>query len=75
MGIIKVQGKGKVSVEPDMVILSFDIKEEAKKYLDCVNGLNQRTAQLRDDMEKAGFVYSIFHILLQRLIIFFCILD
>ncbi len=54
MRVLKVQGKGRVSVEPDVATLSFDVETKAKDYADCVSSLNNNTAALRADLVNAG---------------------
>jgi uncharacterized protein YggE len=54
MRIIKVQGKGKVAVQPDTVVITFDVEEKNREYKDCINNLNQRTTALRSDIEAVG---------------------
>lgn len=50
MRVVRVQGRGKVSTEPDICILSFDVEMVTKEYGDCMNNLNQRTNQLRQSL-------------------------
>jgi uncharacterized protein YggE len=54
MRVIKVQGKGRVTAQPDIVVLTFDVEEKAREYSECINNLNQRTAALRADIESVG---------------------
>jgi uncharacterized protein len=54
MRVIKVQGKGRVAVQPDTVVITFDVDEKAKEYKDCLNNLNQKTNMLRSDIEAIG---------------------
>jgi uncharacterized protein YggE len=54
MRVIKVQGKGRVAVQPDTVIITFDVEEKAREYKDCINNLNQRTTALRSDIKTVG---------------------
>ena len=42
MRSLKVQGKGHVSVEPDMVTLSFNVEVMEIDYEDCLRNLNER---------------------------------
>jgi len=51
---LKVQGKGCVSEEPDMVTLSFDVSVEVLNYEDCLHALNTRTESLRKNIELSG---------------------
>lgn len=54
MRILKVQGKGHVSVEPDLVTLSFEVDTTAKDYAECLRKLNEQTEDLRASMTAAG---------------------
>jgi uncharacterized protein len=54
MRIIKVQGRGIVSTEPDICILSFDVEDQRMEYSDCLSCLNQRTEQLRQELRESG---------------------
>ena len=54
MRLLKVQGKGHVSVEPDLVTLSFDVSIQAKDYAQCLDALNARTEDLRKSMADSG---------------------
>ena len=54
MRVIKVQGRGRVAVQPDTVIITFDVEVRAQEYKDCLNNLNQRTTALRSEIEAAG---------------------
>jgi len=54
MRIIKVQGKGTVSVPPDTVILSFEIASQAPVYADCLQDLNARTEGLRQAIKASS---------------------
>jgi uncharacterized protein YggE len=54
MRVIKVQGKGRVTVQPDTVVITFDVEEKAREYKDCLNNLNQKTTMLRSDIEAIG---------------------
>jgi uncharacterized protein len=49
-----VGGFAKVSVEPDTVVISFNLLEMRKEYKDCIEALNRRTASLRSDFEAVG---------------------
>ena len=51
---IKVQGQGRVDAEPDIVIISFEMQQKDEEYADCMDNLNLRTNQLREDLESAG---------------------
>jgi uncharacterized protein YggE len=54
MGLMKVQGRGHVYVEPDMVTLSFDVESKAEDYGESVRDLNMRTGDLRGSMSASG---------------------
>lgn len=54
MRVVRVQGKGKVSTEPDICILSFEVEEQTEEYGDCLSNLNQRTEQLRQGLRSGG---------------------
>jgi len=51
---LKVQGNGKVSVEPDIVILSFRIESDSVDYSETIRALNERTESLRQNLKDAG---------------------
>jgi uncharacterized protein YggE len=53
MRILKVQGKGRVNAEPDLITLSFEIEIKAKDYEECLRRLNARTEDLRASMTAA----------------------
>jgi uncharacterized protein YggE len=53
MRILKVQGKGRVNAEPDLITLSFGVETKAKDYEDCLRSLNARTEGLRASMTVA----------------------
>ncbi|MCX6875326.1 MAG: SIMPL domain-containing protein [Verrucomicrobia bacterium] len=54
MRLLKVQGKGRVSVEPDLVTLSFEVETKAGDYAECLQNLNARAEDLRASMTAAG---------------------
>lgn len=54
MKILKVQGQGNVTTEPDMVTLSFNVEAESMEYATCVNNLNQQTEDLRNNITTSG---------------------
>ena len=54
MRSLKVQGKGRVSTEPDMVTLSFDVEVEVLDYEECLRALNTRAEDLRQSMVASG---------------------
>lgn len=54
MRLLKVQGKGRVSVEPDMVTISFNVEVNEIDYGDCLRILNEQTEDLRGSMTASG---------------------
>ena len=54
MRVLKVQGKGRVTTEPDIVTLSFQVETRAMDYAACLTDLNSRTEELRAGMKAAG---------------------
>jgi uncharacterized protein YggE len=52
--MMKVQGKGRVSTEPDIVTLSFDVEVKVRDYEDCLRTLNVRAEDLRQSMIASG---------------------
>ena len=54
MRLLKVQGKGRVSVEPDLVTLSFEVETKTSDYVECLQNLNARAEDLRASMTAAG---------------------
>ncbi len=54
MRSLKVQGKGRVSTEPDIVTLSFDVEVEELDYEECLRTLNTRAEDLRQSMVASG---------------------
>lgn len=54
MRILKVQGKGQVRVEPDLVTLSFAVDTLDKDYAASLQQLNARAEDLRASMTAAG---------------------
>jgi uncharacterized protein YggE len=54
MRLLKVQGKGHVSIEPDMVTVSFDVETKVKDYEECLRTLNMRAEDLRQSMITSG---------------------
>lgn len=55
MKVLKVMGKGNVSVEPDMVTLSFDVETKSKDYAKSIQLLNTRADDLRNSLAASGF--------------------
>jgi uncharacterized protein YggE len=54
MRLLKVQGKGHVTTEPDMVTLSFDVESKERDYEESVRNLNMRAEDLRGSMSASG---------------------
>ena len=54
MRILRVQGKGNVSKEPDMVTLSFEVESLSMDYEESLNNLNAQVEDLRKNMEASG---------------------
>jgi len=50
MRTLKVQGKGEVSVVPDICIFSLLVAEKRRDYKDCHSALNNKVDQLRNDL-------------------------
>jgi uncharacterized protein YggE len=56
MRMLKVQGRGQVNVEPDMVTLSFNVENTTSDYAECLQGLNKQTEDLRRNMSASGLL-------------------
>jgi uncharacterized protein YggE len=54
MRVLKVQGKGRVSVEPDLTTLSFYVAVQARDYAECLRNLNASVEDLRAGMAESG---------------------
>ena len=54
MGTVKVQGKGRVSAEPDIVTLAFDIEAHHMQYGKSITHLNKRVNELRKNLAECG---------------------
>ena len=52
--VLRVQGKGTVSAEPDEVVLSFYIGRQSPDYTATINSLNEHVEILRSDLEKVN---------------------
>jgi uncharacterized protein YggE len=52
--VIRVQGEGKVSVEPDLAVLTFSVQVKHPEYAGCSNALNANVARLRRDLAACG---------------------
>ena len=55
MRTIKVIGKGKIAVKPDMIRLYVNMKEVCKEYEDTLRRSTKDTELLKDLFEKLGF--------------------
>ena len=53
MKILKVIGEGTVTSQPDQVILSFNVKSKSMEYSTCINNLNTKTDNLRNNIVSA----------------------
>jgi uncharacterized protein len=51
---LQITGKGKLSISPDIAILSFDAEAQEWEYEKTVNALNKKVEELRIIVEKAG---------------------
>ncbi|MFD2514218.1 SIMPL domain-containing protein [Pontibacter locisalis] len=51
---LQITGKGKLSVSPDIAILSFDAEAHEWEYEKAVNALNNKVEELRSIIEKEG---------------------
>ena len=51
---LKVQGIGKVAVEPDVVVLSFKVEADSGEYSKTVKKLNKRADDLRKNLMDVG---------------------
>lgn len=51
---LKVQGKGYVKAEPDIVIISFFVSEQAMDYEAALKNLHKRVNNLRDNLLASG---------------------
>jgi uncharacterized protein YggE len=54
MRLLKVQGKGHVNTEPDLVTLSFDVEAKARDYEESLRTLNSQADDLRGSITAAG---------------------
>ena len=54
MRLLKVQGKGNVTMEPDIVTISFSVDVKVWDYDECLQTLNKRTEDLRQSMVASG---------------------
>jgi uncharacterized protein len=51
---LQITGKGKLSVAPDIIILSFDASAQEWEYEKTVNALNRKVEELRSLIEAVG---------------------
>ncbi len=58
MRVLKVQGSGRASAPPDMVILKFDVEAEAYEYGRSIGRLNGMVEELRQNIVAAGLERS-----------------
>lgn len=55
MRTITVKGVGTTSTKPDLIVISLNIIEKAREYVDTVNGANERIEKLQAAITAAGF--------------------
>lgn len=55
MRTITVKGVGTASTPPDLTVISLNITEKAREYVDSVNGANERIEKLQAAIAKVGF--------------------
>lgn len=55
MRTITVKGVGTASTPPDLTVISLNITEKAREYVDSVNGANERIEKLQAAFAKVGF--------------------
>ena len=55
MRTITVKGVGTASTKPDLIVISLNIIEKAREYVDTVNGANERIEKLQAAITAAGF--------------------
>lgn len=51
---LHITGKGKATVKPDIIIISFDVRSHEMEYEDTIENLNRRVNDLRDVVECNG---------------------
>lgn len=51
---IRVTGTAKVSAEPDLAIITFNISSKATQYKSCMDILYNRTQSLREELASVG---------------------
>ena len=55
MRTITVKGVGTASTPPDLTVISLNIIEKAKEYVDSINGANNRIEKLQKAIDTVGF--------------------
>lgn len=55
MRTITVKGVGTASTPPDLTVISLNITEKAREYVDSVNGANERIEKLQKAIASVGF--------------------
>ncbi|WP_018478824.1 SIMPL domain-containing protein [Pontibacter roseus] len=51
---LQITGKGKLSIAPDILLLSFDASAQEWEYEKTINALNAKVEELRSILEQAG---------------------
>lgn len=51
---IRVTGKGKISIKPDLIRLNIKASDVLKKYEDCINKSSKSIKELRKIIENSG---------------------
>ena len=51
---IRVTGKGKISIKPDLIRLNIKVSDVLKKYEDCINKSSKSIEELRKIIENSG---------------------
>lgn len=54
MRLMNVQGVGKITIQPNIVIISFRMKSSCKEYSDTLKVLNHQTESLRKSLDLIG---------------------
>ena len=49
---LSVQGRGQVSAEPDLAVISFDVRSRAWEYGEAIVDLDEKVEALRGDLER-----------------------
>lgn len=55
MRTITVKGVGTASTPPDLTVISLNIVEKSREYVDSVNGANERIEKLQNAITRVGF--------------------